>query len=457
MLNEKLQQLHDEIKPAFNESILESLPINESHDYKQFKIFPIELLVKAEWNYKVEDENSSKKLRENLKRVGQTETIHVRLLHTGYFEVVNGNHRYDEMIALGRKTVIAYDHGQITKEEAFRRCLETNEKWFDTDNVQLGRMMKQLSESASIDDLITTMPFSEEEINNFKKLAEMDTARNVRSDSYKVPKNLDLIKTCIKVGDVFEIGEHKLLCGDSTDFNSVKEFVGDKKADMIFTDPPYGIDYSGGRTQLMNQKDYGKIKNDDLRGGELGNLIQNIFLFNKQEADVYVCVSPIMQKPFLDFIEKQEKEINAVIVWDKKQPGLGYMAYRRQCEFILFVKGGKFKKGDKSDLDLWSINRDSGIDYQHGNQKPIAVPTRAILNSSKMGDLVIDYFLGSGSTMVSCEENGRVCYGIEIDPRHCDIIVKRMITFNQNLLIKRNGQDETEFWKEMVVKDNINS
>lgn len=175
MLNEKLQQLHDEIKPAFNESILESLPINESHDYKQFKIFPIELLVKAEWNYKVEDENSSKKLRENLKRVGQTETIHVRLLHTGYFEVVNGNHRYDEMIALGRKTVIAYDHGQITKEEAFRRCLETNEKWFDSDNVQLGRMMKQLSESASIDDLITTMPFSEEEINNFKKLAEMES------------------------------------------------------------------------------------------------------------------------------------------------------------------------------------------------------------------------------------------------------------------------------------------
>jgi DNA modification methylase len=168
-------------------------------------------------------------------------------------------------------------------------------------------------------------------------------------------------------------------------------------------------------------------------------LISNVFLFNKQEADVYICVSPKMQKPFLDFIENSNKTIDAVIVWDKKQPGLGYMSYRRQCEFILFVKGGAFKKGDTSDFDLWSISRDNGQDYVHGTQKPIAVPSRAINNSSKKDDLVLDYFGGSGSTMVAANQLKRKCYGMELDPKYCDVIVARMIKLDSNLPIKRNG------------------
>lgn len=211
------------------------------------------------------------------------------------------------------------------------------------------------------------------------------------------------------LGDLYEIGEHRLLCGDSTCSDTVAKLMNGNKADMVFTDPPYGIDYSGGRTQVVETKTYGKLMNDDLQGVELGDLISNVFLFNKEEADVYVCVSPKMQKPFLDFIENSGKKIDAVIVWDKKQPGLGYMAYRRQCEFILFVKGGNFKKGDTSDFDLWSISRDNGQDYVHGTQKPIAVPSRAINNSSKKDDLVLDYFAGSGSTMVASHQLKRKC------------------------------------------------
>ena len=240
-------------------------------------------------------------------------------------------------------------------------------------------------------------------------------------------------------GDLYEIGEHRLLCGDSTDSDSVAKLMNGEKADMVFTDPPYGIDYSGGRTQVVETKTYGKLMNDDLQGVELGELISNVFLFNKQEADVYICVSPKMQKPFLDFIENSNKTIDAVIVWDKKQPGLGYMSYRRQCEFILFVKGGAFKKGDTSDFDLWSISRDNGQDYVHGTQKPIAVPSRAINNSSKKDDLVLDYFGGSGSTMVAANQLKRKCYGMELDPKYCDVIVARMIKLDSNLPIKRNG------------------
>ena len=247
------------------------------------------------------------------------------------------------------------------------------------------------------------------------------------------------IDTDIVLGDLFEIGEHRLLCGDSTCSDTVAKLMDGEKADMVFTDPPYGIDYSCGRTQVVEKKTYGKLINDDLQGVELGELISNVFLFNKTDADVYICVSPIMQKPFLDFIENNNKKVNAVIVWDKKQPGLGYMAYRRQCEFILFVKGGVFKKGDVSDFDLWSLSRDNGKDYQHGTQKPISVPSRGITNSSKRDDLCLDYFLGSGSTMVAAHQLKRKCYGMELDPKYCQVIVDRMRKLDLNLVIKKNG------------------
>lgn len=249
------------------------------------------------------------------------------------------------------------------------------------------------------------------------------------------------------LGDLYEIGEHRLLCGDSTCSDTVAKLMNGNKADMVFTDPPYGIDYSGGRPQVVETKNYGKLMNDNLQGVELGDLISNVFVFNKQEADVYICVSPKMQKPFLDFIENSNKKIDAVIVWDKKQPGLGYMSYRRQCEFILFIKGGAFKKGDNTDFDLWSISRDNGQDYVHGTQKPIAVPSRAINNSSKKDDLVLDYFGGSGSTMVASHQLKRKCYGMELDPKYCDVIVKRMIKLDDTLTVKRNGVDCTNEFK----------
>lgn len=230
-------------------------------------------------------------------------------------------------------------------------------------------------------------------------------------------------------GDVWQCGGHRVMCGDSTDVAAVENLVAGLLADMVFTDPPYGIDYSGGRTQVVNTKDYGKLKNDDLDGDDLGNLICNTFLFNKPEADVYICVSPVKQKPFLDWLADAEKSVDAVIVWNKERPGLGYMAYRRQTEFILFVKGRPFRKGDKSDFDLWSIGRDRGVEYVHGTQKPVALPIRAIQNSSKAGDVVLDLFGGSGSTLIACQQTGRLARVMELDPKFVDVIVMRWQEF----------------------------
>ena len=228
-----------------------------------------------------------------------------------------------------------------------------------------------------------------------------------------------------KLGDLFILGKHKLMCGSSTDTNNLELLINNNKPDMVFTDPPYGIDYSGGRTQVVETKTYGKILNDTLTGDELGSLIALAFTYIKQDADVYICVSPLKQKPFLDTIEKLDKKIDAVIVWDKKNAGLGYMKYRRQCEFILYVKGGDFKKGDKSDFDLWSISKDKTTDYVHGTQKPVALVERAINNSSKGEDIVLDLFGGSGSTLIACEKLNRINYTMELDPKFCDVIIQR--------------------------------
>lgn len=269
-----------------------------------------------------------------------------------------------------------------------------------------------------------------------KSLGLQDPTETKEAQEDDFDEEKDPIEKRAAVGDIWQLGQHRLLCGDSTDHDLVAKMLQGDVADCVFTDPLYGIDYGGGRAKVAHRKDYGKLKNDDLQGDELGNLICNVFAFNKDGADVYICVSPIMQKPFLDNLEEQGKTPSAVIVWDKKQPGLGYMAYRRQCEFILFIKGGKFHMGDKSDVDLWSISRDNGQTYQHGTQKPVGVSARAITNSTKQGDIVLDLFGGSGSTLIACEQLNRQCRMVELDPHFADVILARYEKLTGNKPIK---------------------
>ena len=262
-------------------------------------------------------------------------------------------------------------------------------------------------------------------------------------DDDEIPEVLE--EPITKPGDLYILGNHRLLCGDATKKEDVEKLMDGKKADMVFTDPPYGINYSGGRTQVVTNKGYGRILNDTLNGDDLGNLVSLIFAYNAIAADVYICVSPTMQKPFLDFIGQAGKDIDAVIVWDKGVPGLGYMAYRRQCEFILFVKGGEFKKGDCSDFDLWQISRDNAQSYLHGMQKPVAVSLRAINNSSKSGQTVLDLFLGSGSTLIACEKINRICYGMEIDPHYISVILDRWANYTGRDPIREDGK----YWRKV--------
>lgn len=149
---------------------------------KNFIEIPINQLVKADWNYKKDDENKKEKLKNNIKRNGQIENIIVRRLDSGFYEVVNGNHRFDALKDLGIETAVCYDLGKINQQQAIRIAIETNETRFESDHLLLAERIQEIIEEFNIDDLLETMPYSEHELNNYSELLDFDWSQFDKED-----------------------------------------------------------------------------------------------------------------------------------------------------------------------------------------------------------------------------------------------------------------------------------
>jgi DNA modification methylase len=262
-----------------------------------------------------------------------------------------------------------------------------------------------------------------------------------KEDDFEQPET---IETDIVLGDLFEIGEHRLLCGDSTDSDAVARLMDGEKADMVFTDPPYGVSYEGGH----NQKKRKGIENDKLQGVDLTNLfrdsLMNADIFSKDHTAFYIWyANGKAVETFLSFAELN-LEVRAVICWYKIKSGLGafmsqYIPNYEPCIYA-FKKGKSCQwYGPTDEKTVWELKKESKNDY-HPTQKPVELPERAIKNSSKLNDIVYDCFLGSGSTMVASHQLKRKCYGMELDPKYCQVIIDRMRKLDPTLTIKRNGQ-----------------
>jgi len=255
-------------------------------------------------------------------------------------------------------------------------------------------------------------------------------------DDYEIP---DKIETNIKLGDLIEIGEHRLLCGDSTNSDTVAKLMNGSKADMVFTDPPYNIDYDGG------SKKRNKIENDKLNDfyDFLYDSFMNLYLNIKAGASVYITHADSERINFTKAFIESGFHLSSIIIWVKNNSTFGRQDYFWKHEPILYGwnnRGSHKWMGDNKQDTVWNIDRPSRSD-EHPTMKPIELISKSLNNSSKTDDLILDIFLGSGSTMVAAHQLNRKCYGMELDPNYCQVIVDRMIKLDENLQIKINGVD----------------
>lgn len=248
------------------------------------------------------------------------------------------------------------------------------------------------------------------------------------------------------LGDLYEIGQHRLLCGDSTDSDQVAKLMNGHKADMVFTDPPYNVAYEGGskkRDAIANDKidDFYKF---------LYDVYTNCFLFMNDGSPIYVAHSELERANFITAFVDAGFKYSSIIIWVKNNSTFSMNKdYKWKHEPIIYGwKQGKERtwKGDNKQDTVWNIDRPSRSE-EHPTMKPIELCEKAIKNSSIENSLVFEPFTGSGSTMVASHQLKRKCYGMELDPKYCDVIVKRMIKLDDTLAVKRNGIDCTNEFK----------
>jgi DNA modification methylase len=258
-------------------------------------------------------------------------------------------------------------------------------------------------------------------------------------DDYEMP---DEIKTDIVLGDLIEIGEHRLLCGDSTDADQVAKLMDGEKADMVFTDPPYLMDFDGGMTTNKNgnwtksfNSTHGGIKNDKMDKSKEADFLDSINsiiqLYTK--GAFYICFYRLKLGDYFASMDRTGLKTRTLITWNKGNHTMSNSDYWSKCEHIFYGWIDEHNWYGGNDYDIWDISRTAKNDL-HPTMKPIPLCQKAINNSSKKNEIIMDLFLGSASTMVAAHQLKRKCYGMELDPKYCQVIIDRMMQLDEEYI-----------------------
>jgi DNA modification methylase len=244
-----------------------------------------------------------------------------------------------------------------------------------------------------------------------------------------------------RTGDLWILGDHRLLVGDATSRDDVARLMASETADLVFTDPPYNVDYEGYTEERL------KIKGDRMSDTEFKQFLEAAFrscrVAVKSGASIYVCHSSSWQREFQNALEAAGFEVRCQIIWAKNTFAWGFGRYKFQHEPIFYchVAGRKDPwYGDKSQSTLWQENKPAA-NRLHPTMKPVELVERALVNSSKAGDIVADLFGGSGSTLIGCERRGRKARLMEIDLRYADVICRRYQEYaGKAVLLEADGR-----------------
>jgi DNA modification methylase len=252
-------------------------------------------------------------------------------------------------------------------------------------------------------------------------------------------------------GDLWVLGDHRVLCGDATDLKAVRKLVAGEQADLVFTDPPYNVDYEGYTADKLT------IKGDKMKPAEFDKFLRGTFASYlavvKQGASMYVCHASSVQREFQNALEASGFEVRCQIIWAKNTFAWGHGRYKFQHEPIFYCHRAKQSDpwyGDKSQSTLWQEKKPAA-NRLHPTMKPIELIERALLNSSKAGDCVLDLFGGSGSTLIACERRNRTSRLMELDPKYTDVIVKRWQEYTgQQAVLAKDGRSFEEVGAERL-------
>ena len=331
--------------------------------------------------------------------------------------VIGGHQRLKVLKELGYEEIqcIVVDLDK-NKEKALNLALnKISGEW---DNDKLEAILAELKET-DID--INVTGFSNDEIDDILK-----DIIGSNEDDFDLEEALDEIEEpTTKVGDVWILGKHRLLCGDSTQQKDVMRLMNNQEADMLLTDPPYNVDYEGTA---------GKIENDNMNETEFYNLLidafKNMHLVAKAGCPIYVFHADTEGLNFRNAFKNAGFKLAQCLVWVKNTFVMGRQDYQWKHEPILYG----WKEG-KAHYFIDSRSQNTVLEFdkptrnaEHPTMKPIDLLVYLIKNSSKENNLIVDLFGGSGSSLIAAEQSNRICYAMELDPRYCDVIVKRWET-----------------------------
>lgn len=271
-----------------------------------------------------------------------------------------------------------------------------------------------------------------------EKLFREDTEGKVKEDDFDIDAELEK-PAMTHDGDIWTLGRHRLMCGDSTIAENFEKLMDGKKANLVVTDPPYNVDYHGTA---------GKIKNDNMASDAFHTFL--LAAFNRlhenmaSDASIYVFHADTEGLNFRKAFEEAGFYLSGCCIWKKPSLVLGRSPYQWQHEPCLFgwLKDGKHLwYADRKQTTIWEFEKPKKNDV-HPTMKPVALIAYCIMNSSMSNTLILDPFLGSGTTLIASEQIDRSCYGLELDPKYCDVIVNRYIEVtghSDDVTVLRNG------------------
>jgi DNA modification methylase len=384
---------------------------------------PIDSLIPYAKNARVHDDAQIAQLAGSIKEFGFNNPVLIDKDNG----IIAGHGRVMAARKLGLTEVptILLDHLNETQRKAYILAdnrIAINSTW---DNEMLSLELMDIKDDVSL----AMLGFSVDELDALLNPTQLTDGLTDEDAVPEVP-----IEPTTKLGDIYQLGNHRLMCGDSTSIDDGEKLMGGLLADLVFTDPPYNVAYSG-----RGANNLGIIKNDDMSDNDFEQFCRDIFstyhAIMKPLACIYVCHPDSASAPKIAFEKTFAEQFkkSSTIIWMKQSAGMGWQDYRAQHEPILYGwkegKGSHFNAGDRTKTSIWKIGRDAQASYVHPTQKPVCLPEEAIMNSSKGSDCVVDLFGGSGSTLIACEKTGRVNRTMELDPKYCDVIIKRWEDF----------------------------